>query len=646
MKSRLFVGGLAEEATEEGLTRLFAPYGQVSFVSIIKDRETSKPRGFGFVQLGTDEEAQRAIAALHGARFLGRELRVLVAEPKGASKTGGDEAEPAGRASYPPPPSPQVGGAAVAPEAGDPGPLAEPVGSRRPSFPPSLNPFAETTPIPSRRNLVPWLTLVGVVLAAGIVLGWLLFDSPPKPVSASTVLILPLEVHGQVSGAAYLGAAFAQALAVNIAEVESLKVLPVPRPTDVERVPADERARFARQRGAGRLVLGALSRREEGRAHVSLTLVDAVENRILFGVQEEGSEDEILGLAATFARRIGGKLGVVYPELHVHITDLTGGPAMSSSPLLGPALAALRQNEIERSEVSTRALLDAFPDEPAALALRSLALMLAFDADGEPGDRVALERMLDRLEATKRGYPYADFFRANLLYYDGRVPEAMERFTRLLERGELAPAARAWVLRFRSFGKQRTRDLEGALADLEESHRLDPASAVTHGMLSNVLYLLGRYEEALTRAQQGQALAPHSWRNLMAEGHALLALARPAEAVTPLDKACGIARSQMACGLWAVALVHAGRPDEARKTAEHSRSLIDTVWGAYNLACHHALLGETAEALRWLERSVKLGLDDSSLETDSDLQSVRAEPEFQRLVEKVRQRVGPSPPAP
>lgn len=638
MKSRLFVGGLGEEATEEGLTRLFAPFGEVSYVSIIKDRESGKPRGFGFVQLGSDVEAERAIEALHGSRFLGRELRVLVAEPKGPKAETQDA--PAARPETPAqgsPPGPASEDRVPVDEPSVPGPPPP----HRPSFPPSLNPFAETTPIPSRRNVVPWLVFVALVLAAGIVLGRLLFEEGPTPVSAGTLLILPFEVHGQASGADYLGSSFAQALAVNLAEVEALKVLPVPRPADVEAVADDARARFARQRGAGRMVLGSLTRRDGGRAHVSLTLVDAAENRILFGVQEEGSEDEILGLAASLARRVGSKLGLVFPELYVHVTDLTGGPAMAASPLLARSLAALRRSEIEASELATKALVEAFPEDPAALALRSLALMLAFDADGEPGDRAALEAMLERLEATQRGYPYADFFRANLLYYDGRAAEAMERFTRILERGDLAPAARAWVLRFRAFGKQRERDLEGAQKDLEESHRLDPASPVTHGMLSNVLYLLGRHEEALTRAQQGQALAPSSWRNLMAEGHALLALARPKEAISPLDRACTVSRSQMACGLWAVALEHAGQKAEARTAAEHAATLIDTAWGAYNLACYHALAGATAEALLNLERAVKLGLDDLSLETDHDLDAIRADPRFRSLVETLRRRVRP-----
>lgn len=630
MKSRLFIGGLAEEATEEAISGLFAPFGEISFISIIKDRDSGKPRGFGFVQLGTDEQAQRAIEALHGTQFLGRELRVLVAEPKGPKAAGAATGEV------------PVMKRASDPEAADGDFDAEREPDRltplRTPFPPPLNPFAETTPIPSRKNLGPWLVFVGIVLALGVILGRALFSEGLPEVSKDTLLIVPFDVYGQASGGAYLGSAFAQALAVNLAEVQPLKVLPVPRPTDVESLAADERARFARRRSAGRLVLGSLTRKENGQAHISLTLVDALENRILWGVQEEGTEDEILGLAAVFARRIGEKLGVSFPKLYVHVTDLSGSPAMAASPLLGTAVALLRRNEIEASLEATRKLQAAFPAEADAMVLRSLALMLAFDADGEPEDRVALERMLDRLEKTKQGYPYADFFRANLLYYDARVPEAMERFSQILERGGLAPAAKAWVLRFRAFGKQRVRDLEGALQDLEQSHQMDPTSSVTHGMLSNVLYLLGRYQEALTRAQQGQALAPSSWRNLMAEGHALLALAKPAEATAPLDRACAIARSQMACGLWAVALVQAGQKEEAVKAAKLARGFFDTVWGAYNLACYHALAGEPKEALEQLERSVKLGLDDLIPETDTDLDSIRQNSKFHELLEIVRER--------
>lgn len=79
---KLFVGNLPFSATEGEVRNLFQEFGQVDQVSIITDRETGKPRGFAFVEMPQDEEAERAIAALNGKHFGGRALNVNVARPK------------------------------------------------------------------------------------------------------------------------------------------------------------------------------------------------------------------------------------------------------------------------------------------------------------------------------------------------------------------------------------------------------------------------------------------------------------------------------------------------------------------------------------------------------------------------------------
>ena len=78
MKS-LFVGNLPFTASEDELRDLFAAYGTVESVRLITDRETGKPRGFGFVEMA-DNEAARAIQELNGKDFDGRALRVNEAE--------------------------------------------------------------------------------------------------------------------------------------------------------------------------------------------------------------------------------------------------------------------------------------------------------------------------------------------------------------------------------------------------------------------------------------------------------------------------------------------------------------------------------------------------------------------------------------
>jgi RNA recognition motif-containing protein len=85
----IYVGNLSYEVTKEDLTTVFAEYGTVSRVSLPTDRETGRPRGFGFVEMGSDDEETKAIESLDGAEWMGRELRVNKARPREENRGGG-----------------------------------------------------------------------------------------------------------------------------------------------------------------------------------------------------------------------------------------------------------------------------------------------------------------------------------------------------------------------------------------------------------------------------------------------------------------------------------------------------------------------------------------------------------------------------
>jgi len=85
----IFVGNLNFNTSEDELRQLFEAYGQVDRVSIMTDRETGRSRGFGFVEMSSSEDGEKAIAALNGSQVGGRTLNVNEARPKPERSSGG-----------------------------------------------------------------------------------------------------------------------------------------------------------------------------------------------------------------------------------------------------------------------------------------------------------------------------------------------------------------------------------------------------------------------------------------------------------------------------------------------------------------------------------------------------------------------------
>lgn len=86
---KLYVGNLSFSTSEQQLRDLFAQHGDVSSATLVMDRETGRPRGFGFVEFPNDEHARAAMAALNGKNVDGRDLTVNEAKPREAGGGGG-----------------------------------------------------------------------------------------------------------------------------------------------------------------------------------------------------------------------------------------------------------------------------------------------------------------------------------------------------------------------------------------------------------------------------------------------------------------------------------------------------------------------------------------------------------------------------
>jgi cold-inducible RNA-binding protein len=85
----IYVGNLDYNVTEDDLRQAFAAYGQVENVTIVKDRDTGQPRGFGFVEMANDAEAETAISKINGMQLGARAINVNEARPKADRAAGG-----------------------------------------------------------------------------------------------------------------------------------------------------------------------------------------------------------------------------------------------------------------------------------------------------------------------------------------------------------------------------------------------------------------------------------------------------------------------------------------------------------------------------------------------------------------------------
>ncbi|HVL15910.1 MAG TPA: RNA-binding protein [Gemmata sp.] len=100
MGKKLYVGNLGWGVTDSQLQELFAPFGTVTSAQVIMDRDTGRSKGFAFVEMGSDQEAQAAINGMHGQQVEGRPLTVNEARPKEDRGGGGGGGRRGGGGGY------------------------------------------------------------------------------------------------------------------------------------------------------------------------------------------------------------------------------------------------------------------------------------------------------------------------------------------------------------------------------------------------------------------------------------------------------------------------------------------------------------------------------------------------------------------
>ena len=96
----IYVGNLSFDVKEENLQTAFEAFGQVSSATIVRDKYSGQPRGFGFVEMPDQNEARTAIANLNGKELMGRQMNVNEARPRTDRRSGGRQGSGGGRSGY------------------------------------------------------------------------------------------------------------------------------------------------------------------------------------------------------------------------------------------------------------------------------------------------------------------------------------------------------------------------------------------------------------------------------------------------------------------------------------------------------------------------------------------------------------------
>jgi tetratricopeptide (TPR) repeat protein/TolB-like protein/predicted Ser/Thr protein kinase len=485
-----------------------------------------------------------------------------------------------------------------------------------------------------------WVVSISVLILVAFAgtARWVVGPPSPAP-DPPAVLVMPLEVRGQPDGAEYVGRAFSEALAVSLAQAVGLRVLAVP---EVPMSATGDPARLqetARSLGANRVITGTLVRSTRT-SHATLTLLDTASRRVLWSVDREVAGPDLSSLASWAAGEIAQELGARVPPKYGSIMGLMSGRTVEGSVGWSRAIAAIKRDDLVEALVASDELLRQFPGEPAALILRAWAEGIAFDRDPSVERRDAAR---DAVEAARRAdpeNPYVEICQGQVAWIEGRPREMIDRATRVLNRTDLMPDARAWILSRRALALRACGDSGAALLDLETGFRLDPTNAALFVALSGALRDVGRLEEAATRAHQAIALEPTS-----ASAHSYLGLAlsradRWTESLPSFETACQLGHNQEACAFFANGLLHAGEVSKARNEAAAASRLPASIWGAYNLACYEARAGHIDSALAHLQRSYELGFANALIVDDPNLAPLRGEPSFEAIVAKVKGRLG------
>jgi serine/threonine protein kinase/tetratricopeptide (TPR) repeat protein len=469
------------------------------------------------------------------------------------------------------------------------------------------SPSYEDLRAPNRRPRALWvlsgILLLAALLAAVIQWGRSWERRTSDNLDETSLLVSSLETIGLDKPDDYAGRAFAEALTVYLAETKTLRVLPV-RGAGPLVLGSDSVSRMIDDEGIDFLVTGSLVQ-EDSTLTVSVTLVDATSNRVVWGKRGKIPPADLPYFAVDTSGQLTRALGAPRRSAYEYCRYVSGSEAMAEWPDLPETISALRRHDYRAALQLTERLIEDFPDEPDAHVMRVVALLDAGELGGM-SEASIVDDFYDAVDDLRTLDPrtpivtIAESWRAK----DDRT--RIELLDPLAARQDLTPAARAHVLRTRGVAFSRLGDGPSATQDLGEAVRLDPANAFNYAYLSNVLLREGRTEESLHRAQEAAALDPihHTYAAELAAK-----LERWDDALRSYEAALEAAPSQQVLADYALALLRAGHRERALEIAESDPDVPETIAGALAFGRFWQNAGDSKKATLCFRRAHDLGSD-------------------------------------
>jgi len=453
---------------------------------------------------------------------------------------------------------------------------------------------------PRRRRTAVWWAIVALVIGAVAVGSWL---NPFKRAqrNVKTILILPIEVRGQTDGADYVSDAFTQTMTNELVPHDSLRILPVPGPEEFASSGKLGLAGEAEEYGADYVVRGTVHR-SDNKNLANLTLLDVKGNEIIWSTSRESDDKSFPSLAINLARDVGSKLGATPPVLHEYWMYFTGSPNMSDSLEFVRTKRALLDYEVQDALDFSSQLVELFPTEPEALALRAYAVSAG--VGWGILDRAKFDEALLALDAIEPGHPTGETLRCEWL----QGIELIECADRLLPREDLTAAARAWVVRNRSAGYLQAGDLTQARTDCISALQLDPLAYFNHDLLGRIEAAEHNSEGARQSFERALALRPGGMEARFHLAALLGFTGQWDDAREHFAVLCERLQSAHECAAYALSLLRSGDKTEAVIAAEGAMAMECGCGRAHYLeSCFWAEHGETEKAIPLLEESIRLG---------------------------------------